>query len=239
MKRREPIPPLAGSPASDTARTSPQYNKSISTLYVPHAQRVTSTLFLQDFMEEFPFADLVTAAPSPRITHLPVFLDRDAGDFGTIHGHISRQNGQQSAFDGEQEAVIVFRGPNRYISPAWYRTSPAVPTWNYAAVHATGRLSPVTDPTALHAMVARLTATFEAREGGTGYEISALPPDYVAGMLSGIVGFEMRIERLEGRFKFGQERPEADRQGILDHLRTASKERTLCDLTEAFYQRKA
>ena len=134
--------------------------------------------------------------------------------------------------------MIVFRGPHRYISPTWYQTKQAVPTWNFAVVHATGRLRPVTEPKALRAFLARLIDRFESYEG-TDYDFSKLPDNYINGMLSGIVGFQMQIELLEGKFKLGQERSEADRQGILNHLQNARSERSLYALTESFYKRKA
>jgi len=133
--------------------------------------------------------------------------------------------------------VIVFRGPHGYISPMWYQTRAAVPTWNFAVVHATGRLRPVTDPSALRAFLARLIDKFETYQG-SGYDFSKLPDSYINGMLSGIVGFEMPIELLEGKFKLGQERSEGDRQGILSHLQKARGDRSLHDLTESFYNRK-
>ena len=236
MKRRDLISSIAMTALAAEAQGQ-QEAKPVPSLYIPKAHLVDDRKFLHDFMEEFPFVDLVTASPGPRITHIPVILDRIAGEFGTIHGHISKQNEQTSAFDQKQEAVIVFRGPNRYISPAWYQTTPAVPTWNFAVVHATGKLKPVTDPQALHAFLARLIGTFESKEG-TSYDFSKLPDPYVNGMLSGIVGFEMRIEQLEGKFKLGQERAEGDKKGILEHLQTAKSGRSLYELTEAFYKRK-
>jgi transcriptional regulator len=217
---QEPRPPAAGS------------------LYIPKAHLVEDRRLLHDFMEEFAFVDLITPSPALRITHIPVLIDRSAGQYGTIHGHISRQNEQTKAFDGKQEAVIVFRGPQGYISPAWYQTRQAVPTWNFAVVHATGSLVPVTEPKALHAFLARLINKFESYQG-TDYDFSKLPDSYINGMLSGIVGFEMEIELLEGKFKLGQERSEADRAGILTHLQKARGERSLHDLTESFYKRVA
>jgi transcriptional regulator len=208
-----------------------------SSLYIPNAHRVDDRKLLQDFMEEFAFVDLITAPPL-HITHIPVVFDRAAGPFGTIHGHIARNNEQIKAFDGKQEAVIVFRGPHGYISPTCYQTNPAVPTWNFAVVHATGKLQPVTDPAALHAFLARLIQKFESYEG-TVYDFSKIPDSYLNPMLANIVGFDMRIELLEGKFKLGQERPEADRQGILKYLQTARPERPLHDLTESFYRQKA
>ncbi len=90
-------------------------------IYIPRAQRVEDRAFLQDFMDEFAFADLVTSAPHLRITHLPIVLDRAAGKYGTLRGHISRHNPQADAFDGTQLAVMVFHGPDAYISPRLVR----------------------------------------------------------------------------------------------------------------------
>lgn len=207
------------------------------TLYIPKAHLVEDRKLLHDLMDDHAFAELITAKPL-RITHLPVLLDRSAGPYGTLSGHISLQNVQSRAFDGKQEAVIVFRGPQGYISPAWYQTARAVPTWNFAVVHATGKLRPVTEPKALRAFLARLIGKFETYQG-TDYDFSKLPDSYVDGMLQGIIGFRMEIELLEGKFKLGQERSEADRQGILANLQRARAERSLHDLTETFYHRKA
>jgi transcriptional regulator len=207
-----------------------------SSLYIPNAHRVEDRKLLHDFMEEFAFVDLVTPSPF-RITHIPVLVDRTAGPFGTIHGHIARNNEQIKAFDGKQDAVIVFRGPHGYISPTCYQTTPAVPTWNFAVVHATGKLQPVTEPQALHAFLARLIQKFENYEG-TGYDFSKVPDSYLSPMLANIVGFDMRIELLEGKFKLGQERPDADKQGILKYLEKARADRSLRDLTQSFYKQK-
>jgi transcriptional regulator len=209
-----------------------------ASLYIPKAHLVEDRKLLHDFMEEFAFVDLITGSPSLRVTHIPVLLERSAGQFGTIRGHISKQNEQTKAFYRKQEALIAFRGPHGYISPAWYQTRQAVPTWNFAVVHATGRLLPVTEPETLRAFLTRLIEKFESYEG-TDFDLSKLPDGYVAGLLSGIVGFEMEIERLEGKFKLGQERTTADRHGILQHLQKARRERSLYDLTESFYKRQA
>lgn len=209
-----------------------------ASLYIPKPQLVEDRKFMQDFMEEFAFVDLITTSPTLRITHIPVLLDRTAGPYGSILGHISRQNEQAKAFDGRQDAVIVFHGPQGYISPTWYHNRQAVPTWNFAVVHATGKLHAVTDPKALHAFLARLINKFESYQG-TDYDFSKLPDGYINGMLTGIIGFEMPIELLEGKVKLGQERSEADRQGILSHLEKARGERSLYELTASFYQRKA
>jgi transcriptional regulator len=208
-------------------------------LYVPKAHVVADRAFLHDFMDEYAFVDLVTTTPSLRITHIPTVLDRGMGRYGTVLGHISAQNPQRDAFDGIHQAIIVFRGPHGYISPAWYANTPAVPTWNFAVAHVSGRPKRIEGPEATRALLARLIQKFEARSG-TSYDFGTLPEDYAAGMMKGIVPFSMEIEAIEGKFKLGQERSAGDRQGVLEHLPTAKPhERTLPELTAAFYKLRA
>ena len=204
-------------------------------VYIPQAHLVKDRKLLHDFMDEFAFVDLVTSAPNIRITHIPVILDRTAGQYGTIHGHIARQNPQGAAFDDREPAVIVFRGPHSYISPTWYSKTEVVPTWNFAVVHASGRLKPVAEKAALHDLLAKLLDKFETH--GSAYDFAGLPDNYKSGMIAGIIGFEMEIERLEGKFKLGQERSEADKAGILRNLRSQKPGRSIHDLTASFYQR--
>lgn len=205
-------------------------------LYIPKPHLVADGNLLHGFMEEFAFVDLVTAAPAVRITHIPVLLDRTKGQYGTIFGHISRQNPQSKTFDGQQTAVIVFRGPHSYISPSWYAKHEAVPTWNFAVVHASGKLKPIEDRKALHDLLARLIKKFEDGDR-TSYDFAALPESYVNGMIGGIIGFELEIELLEGKFKLGQERSGADREGVLRGLREAKPARSAYQLTADFYER--
>ena len=210
---------------------------SPESLYIPKPHLVEDRKLLHDFMDEHAFVDLVTAAPSIRVTHIPALLNRKAGPYGTIYGHISRNNQQNQTFDGQQPAVIVFRGPHSYISPSWYVKPEAVPTWNFAVVHASGKLKPVTDKKALHDFLASLIKKFENRYAADStYDFAKLPDSYIGGMLGGIVGFEMEIESLEGKFKLGQERSEADKAGVLKHLQE-SKPDSIYDLTASFYQR--
>jgi len=205
-------------------------------LYIPKPQLVEDRALLQDFMDEFSFVELVTCAPAIRITHIPVMLDRKTGKYGTLYGHISRQNPQCATFAGQHPAVIVFRGPHSYISPAWYAKTEAVPTWNFAVVHASGKLKPISDEKALHDLLAKLVNKFENYENST-YDFSKLPESYTRRMIGGILGFEMEIEGLEGKFKLGQDRDGADREGILRNLRSAKQSRSIHDLTASFYER--
>src|SRR3989442_7397002 len=148
MKRRDLMAGVAlAGMKLEAQSTSPE------SVYIPQAHLVKDRKLLHDFMDEFSFVDLVTSAPTIRISHIPVILDRTAGKYGTIHGHVSRQNPQGAAFEGHEPAVIVFRGPHSYISPTWYSKTDVVPTWNFAVVHASGRLKPVAEKAALHGLL--------------------------------------------------------------------------------------
>jgi transcriptional regulator len=222
-----PVTPVAGDelPSHDS-------------LYIPKPHLVQDRKLLHDFMEDYAFVDMVTAAPTIRITHIPVLLDRLNGPYGTVYGHIARNNPQSETFDGRQQAVIVYRGPNSYISPSWYAKTEAVPTWNFAVVHASGTLKPITDRTALHDLLAKLIKTNEHRYAPSStYDFSKIPDSYIGGMIGGIIGFEMQISQLEGKFKLGQERTEADKDGILKNLRTAKQDASILDLTASYYER--
>jgi transcriptional regulator len=237
MNRRDLIAGLALASVEARAQTGTA-EAGAESLYIPKPQVVEDRRFLHDFMEEFAFVELVTVSPSLRITHVPVWLDRAAGAYGTIHGHVSRQNPQHATFDGKQTGVVVFHGPHGYISPTWYgRTGNVVPTWNFAVVHATGKLRPV-EGKELDALLSRLVAKFESYEG-TSYDFAKLDEAYKNSMMSGIIGFELEIEVLEGKFKLGQDRSEADRQGLVKNLGSAKAPRTLRDLTASFYERQS
>lgn len=230
MHRRNLLMALAAA-GLDLKAQEPEHGS----LYIPKPHLVEDRRFLQNFMDEFAFADLVTAAPGIRITHIPTFLDRGAAPYGTLFGHVSRQNAQSKCFDGRQTAVVVFRGPDSYISPTWYTKPESVPTWNFAVVHATGRLQPIADPKALHSLLARLIAKFEGP--GSSYDFSKLPESYTNSLMAGIIGFQMQIELLEGKFKLGQERSEADRQSMLKNLASAKAARSMYEFTADFYKR--
>jgi transcriptional regulator len=233
MKRRDLL--VGFTLASLRGQTPPQYSQS--SLYIPKTHLVEDRKFLHDFMDEYAFVDLVTAAPDVRITHIPVVLDRAGGAYGKIYGHISRQNPQSKLFDGDHSAVIVFRGPHSYISPTWYARSDVVPTWNFAVVHASGRLRPIEEPKTLHYLLAGLIAKFENYEGST-YDFMKLPEKYKYDLMKGIIGFEMEIEQLEGKFKLGQERRTVDREGVLKGLKSAKQGRSIEELTASFYERQ-
>ncbi len=150
----------AGLDGADTAQDGPPD----PSVYIPKAHLVEDRAFLHAFMDEFSFVDLVTTMPTLRITHIPSVLDPARGRYGTIFGHISAQNDQTKAIAAGQRAVVVFRGPHGYVSPGWLVTpagTRGVPTWNFAVVHATGRMVPIDEPAAKHALLSTLIRKYE------------------------------------------------------------------------------
>jgi transcriptional regulator len=187
-------------------------------MYVPKAFAVTDREVLHSFVEANSFATLVTTvAGAPFATRLPLILDRTTGAHGTLIGHVARANPHWRSFDGKTMALAMFDGPHAYISPHWYATSPAVPTWNYATVHAYGTPRVIDDPSRVEEIVDRLTATYEAALPQP-WSAREIPAEFKASLLKAIVGFEMPIDRIEGKFKFGQNRPIEDQVAMLAQL---------------------
>jgi transcriptional regulator len=174
------------------------------------------------FMQEHPLATLVSQASDGLIaTHLPLLWDPEPAPYGMLTGHFARPNphGREAALAGD--SLAIFHGPQAYVSPSWYPSKrehgKVVPTWNYVVVHAYGPLTLVDDVGWLRAFVTRLT---ERHESGFSvpWQVTDAPEAYVAQMLKGIVGLELPIRRLEGKWKLGQNRPEADVEGTIAGL---------------------
>jgi len=206
-------------------------------VYIPKAHLVEDRAFLHAFMREFSFVELVTTTPTLRITHIPTVLAPAQGRLGTIFGHISAQNDQVRAIRAGARAVVVCRGPHGYVSPGWLATDAGrrgVPTWNFAVVHASGRLVAIDDPERKYELLATLIDQYERGIGGTAYEFRGLPKADVMARAKGIQPFELAIDQLEGKFKLFQERPEPDRTAALPNLDTY-RERSLRAYSEHFY----
>ncbi|MBL8218650.1 MAG: FMN-binding negative transcriptional regulator [Bryobacterales bacterium] len=118
----------------------------METIYIPERHRERDLEVIYSFLEEFAFATVVTGKPELMASHVPLLVGRGAEGLGRVEGHLAKGNPQLACFDGEQQTLMVFRGPHAYISPAWYATEQAVPTWNFAVVHVTGRARVVDDP---------------------------------------------------------------------------------------------
>jgi transcriptional regulator len=186
-------------------------------VYIPQAFRETRPDALQELIRQNSFGVMISHGAAGMIaSHLPLLLDPERGPHGTLLGHMARANPQWQEFQDEAEVLVIFSGPHAYISPSWYQAPTSVPTWNYAAVHAYGVPSLVEESAALYGIVEAMVRTFEAPLA----EPWTLPPPegFVAPLLKAIVGFEIRITRLEGKLKLGQNRSRADQQGVVEAL---------------------
>jgi transcriptional regulator len=196
-------------------------------MYIPRANKEDRIPVLHKLMEDQPFASLITVGSSGLFaSHIPMVLER-SGPMGCLRGHLSRANTQWRDYTPSVEALAIFSGPQHYITPSWYpekqETGKVVPTWNYVVVHAYGYLKVIEDREWLMAHLARLTGIHEAGSS-VPWKITDAPADYIASQVKGIVGLEMAIERLEGKWKVSQNRSEQDRSGVargLAELNTA------------------
>ncbi len=191
-------------------------------MYVPAHFREDRVPVLHAAIRQIAFGTLVTLGPDGLVaSHVPMLLDPEPAPFGTLRGHIARANPQWRAPDPKVPALAIFTGPNAYITPSWYatkrQTGKVVPTWNYVAVHAQGPVSFFEDAERLRAVVTRLTDTHEAKRAAP-WQVSDAPEDYVRAMLKAIIGFELPIARLEGKWKMSQNRPAEDRAGVVEGL---------------------
>ena len=177
-------------------------------------------------MRARPFAALITMGASGiDANHLPMQTLSEPQPLGCIRGHIARANPLWREYRSGGEALTIFQGPHAYISPSFYpskaATGEVVPTWNYAVVHARGTLRFIHDAEWLRSFVAGLTASHEAPRPQQ-WKIEDAPADYIDKMLKSIVGFELSITSLTGKWKMSQNRPQADRAGVQKNLQAAS-----------------
>ncbi len=190
-------------------------------MYIPSAFAERDLPVLFAFIEAHPLAALITTSPTDGLiaTHLPLVLDRAAGPMGTLVGHFARANPHSRCVTGGAvEALVIFTGPEAYITPEWYptkqETGRVVPTWNYVAVHAYGALRLRDDPQFLRGHLEALTLRHEANRSRP-WHVSDAPADFIAQQLQAIVGFELRIDRLDGKWKMSQNRADADIDGVM------------------------
>ena len=198
-------------------------------MYIPKAFREDDLNTLHKFMREYSFATLITQHEGvPFATHLPLILDAQRGLNGILLAHMARANPQWHDFASEQEVLVIFQGPHAYVSPSWYEVELSVPTWNYAVVHAYGIPRLLEDNEELYKLLKILIETHEAQfESPWPFQ---LPDDYLQKMMHGIVGFEIEITRLEGKFKMSQNRTESERENVIAALQESSDTLTMAEL---------
>lgn len=187
-------------------------------MYVPEPFREERVGILHSAMREIGAATVVSQGASGlTASHVPIELDAEPAPWGTVRFHLARRNPQSRSREGEGELLLVFQGPQGYVSPSWYpskaRDARVVPTWNYVAIHAYGEARRIEDVDALRAHLAALTDRFE-HGSETPWSLDDAPADFVDGACRAIVGFEVRLRHVEGKWKLSQNRSSEDREGV-------------------------
>ena len=192
-------------------------------MYQPPHFREDRTEVQHALIRAHPLGLLISAGPGGLMANLiPFLIDADESAHGTLRCHVARANPQWHELTTSQEALVIFQGPQAYVSPSWYatkrETGKVVPTWNYATVHAWGRPRVVDDEAWLRRQIRDLTRSQELSRANP-WHVEDAPPDFVSSQLKGIIGVEIPIARIEGKWKMSQNRPEADRIGVVEGYR--------------------
>lgn len=209
-------------------------------MYLPQQFEETRLSVLHDLIRSHPFGTLVIFTGAELWgNHIPFLIQSDEGDKGKLCGHVSRANPVWQEFGGTIEALTIFQGPESYITPSWYPSKHAdgrvVPTWNYAVVHAYGKPRAIEDSGWLLDHVTQQTAVHETGQA-LPWKVSDAPKDYTERMLERIVGVEIPISRIEGKWKVSQNRKRPDRLGVAAGLESKATDRSLA-MAELVLQR--
>jgi len=205
-------------------------------MYLPKHFEETRIDVLHGLIHAHPLGALVTLTSGGLdANHIPFEVDPAPAPLGTLRGHVARANPVWREFSRDLDTLVIFQGPGTYVSPAWYptkrQTGKVVPTWNYAVVHAHGALTVIEDRAWLRDFVTGLTDRHEAARPEP-WRVTDAPADYIEAQLGAIVGLELRLTRLVGKWKMSQNRPAQDRTGVVDGLQREGGEagRAIADL---------
>jgi transcriptional regulator len=195
---------------------------SPGSLYNPRWFKEERVDVLRNEVDHISFGTLVTVNTSGiSASHVPMLIDRSRGELGTLFGHVARGNSQWRDSPAGGQGLAIFLGPDAYVSPSWYptkkETGKVVPTWNYVAIHVRGPVTFFEDIERIREIVTKLTKHHEAGSKKP-WEVTDAPADYIDGELRSIVGFEMPIAKIEGKWKMSQNRPEGDRESVITNL---------------------
>ena len=192
-------------------------------MYLPSLFEETRIEVLAGLIHEHPLATLITQNDAGLVAnHIPIEFDPAPAPFGILRGHVARANPVWRETVAGSEVLLVFQGPSAYVTPAWYatkkQTGKVVPTWNYAVVHARGPLVVRDDPVWLRAFLEKLTDRHESGRTAP-WKVGDAPEDFIRSQLRAIVGIEIPLTGLSGKWKMSQNRPPADREGVIRGLR--------------------
>ncbi|GIN87925.1 protease synthase and sporulation protein PAI 2 [Heyndrickxia sporothermodurans] len=198
-------------------------------MFIPKHFKIEDKELIYNIMEENSFAALFSIHNErPYATHLPLTLDREKGE---LYGHIARTNGQWKDIMN-QDVLIIFQGPHCYISPSWYETDKAVPTWNYVAVHVYGHVEIVDDEQEVYDSLNDLVNKYEMPNSP--YQLSKVDSRYIKGLSKGIVGFKITITHMEGKAKLSQNHPVERQKLVIQHLKQLGEDqKNIARLMEA------
>ncbi len=192
-------------------------------VYLPPAFAETRPAVLVAHIERHDFGLLLCHGTAGLVaSHIPFLVERRDEELHLL-GHLARPNPQVEDLGQGGEVLAIFSGPHAYISPSWYADGPSVPTWNYVDVHAYGTVRLIEDGDWLRQLLHRLADRHEAGNP-VPWRVEDLPEAYIEGMLKGIIGLDIAVTRLEGKFKLSQNRPAADRPRVITALERGGDE---------------
>jgi transcriptional regulator len=190
-------------------------------MYLPSAFREERLETLHALIRAHPLATLITGGSAGLIANLVPFILADLGDKGTLRAHIAKANDQVDALKSGADTLVVFHGPEAYITPSWYASKKehgrVVPTWNYAVVQVRGTPRVIDDLDWLKTQIGALTSSQENRRSEP-WKVTDAPESFIDSQIRSIIGIEIPILTIEGKWKVSQNRSAADRQGVYEGL---------------------
>lgn len=197
-------------------------------MYCPKLHEENRIEVLHQLIRDYPLGTLVVMGEGELIANaVPFYLDVNRGECGTLFAHISRANPLWQLPETDVSTLIIFQGPQAYISPSWYPSKAehgkAVPTWNYVVVQARGKVKFVHDRDWLLAHVSELSKTHEINRNEP-WHVDDAPKDFIERLLNGIVGMEIPLEKIVGKWKVSKDRPMLDKQGVINGLSEAGSQ---------------
>lgn len=191
-------------------------------MFIPKHFEIQNKDIIYDIIEKFSFATLFSQHKrEPYATHLPLILNKDES---ALYGHFARANGQWKDAE-DQQVLVVFQGPHCYISPSWYETTKAVPTWNYVAIHLYGMMEILEDDKVIFDSLNDLVNKYESPDSP--YNFGAVEPSFIEGMSKGIVAFKINITKIEAKAKLSQNHPVERQKLIIEQLEKTSNQENI------------